>query len=247
MNNRDSRLMLAAQSAAGFALRLKDPPARITDAAKRLQAAMKAVGKAAAAQLHAKITLRSPLASANRARKLLLRKHLDPIAADGLEMFAGLPGIEDSLKVPRIKDAPEKYLQAAERIRRVAEEHEREYIKERNYDEDFLEQLDRAVQYLEAATRVDHGAARAMYSRATADVKKQIEALRRAFDALDTRMVGEFLDDDFTLDRWRATSRIPAKTGRPRKRKTGVRRGGRLELVSSPPEIPSQQRGSEGP
>lgn len=70
-------------------------------------------------QIVAKNNRRAPHLSLNRAKTILLRKHLDPIAADGVEMFAGLPGIEESLRLPRIKDVPEKHLAAAERVRQV--------------------------------------------------------------------------------------------------------------------------------
>jgi hypothetical protein len=168
----------------------------------------------------------APRGSVNRAKKILLRKHLDPIAADGLEIFVGLPGIEDSLRVPRIKDSPEKHLEAAKRIRRVADEHAEEFITERNYSEDFLEKFDAAVRDLDAAARVERGAARARYTRATEDVKEEIVRVRRAFDVLDTRILEAFLDDRSTLSLWRRSSRVPAKTGRPKKKKSATKWGG---------------------
>ena len=219
MNNRQSRVIRAAKSAVTFALDLKKPPSRVTEAAKRLKTAVEEVEAAATTQFTAKHSLKAPRYSVNRAKTILLRKHLDPIAADGLEIFAGLPGIEDSLKVPRIKDGPERHLEAAQRLRRVAEEHEREFITERNYSEDFLERFDAAVRNLQAAARVDRGFARGKYTRATENVKEEISRVRRAFDTLDTRMREAYLDNAFVLKRWRQHSRIPAKTGRPKKRK----------------------------
>ncbi|HEX4469689.1 MAG TPA: hypothetical protein VH080_09140 [Gemmatimonadaceae bacterium] len=205
---------------------LKNASARITEAAKRLQAAVRAVGEAEVKQLSAMKSRHAPRSSVNRAKKILLRKHLDPIAADGLEIFVGLPGIEDSLRVPRIKDSPEKHLEAAKRIRRVADEHAEEFITERNYSEDFLEKFDAAVRDLDAAARVERGAARARYTRATEDVKEEIVRVRRAFDVLDTRILEAFLDDRSTLSLWRRSSRVPAKTGRPKKKKSATKWGG---------------------
>ena len=219
MNNRQRRLLEAARSAIGFVLQLKNAPSRITEAAKRLQAAVLGVREAEVRQLNAMKSRHAPRSSVNRAKKILLRKHLDPIAADGLEIFAGLPGLEDSLRVPRIKDSPEKHLEAAKRIRHVADEHEEEFITERNYSENFLEKFDAAVRDLEAAARVERGAARARYTRATEDVKEEIARVRRAFDALDTRILEAYLDDRSTLKLWRRSSRVPAKTGRPKRKK----------------------------
>ena len=220
MNNRQSRVIQAAETAVAFVSQLEQPPSRVTEAAKRLHATVREVRHAEVKQLSARGSLRAPRYSVNRAKTILLRKHLDPIAADGLELFAGLPGIEESLRVPRIKDTAQEHLQAAERLRKVAEEHEREFITERNYGEDFLEKFDAAVRDLEAAERVDRGFARGKYSRATMDVKEEITRVRRAFDTLDTRMHEAYLDDASILKLWRRESRIPAKTGRPRKRKT---------------------------
>src|SRR2546423_5998172 len=166
MNNRQSRVTSAAESAVVFVKTLKAPPARVTEAAKRLHTAVRATFNAHVKQLGAKASLNRPRYSVNQAKTILLRKHLDPIAADGLEMLAGLPGIEESLRVPRIKDAPETHLKAAERVRRIAEEHEREFIDERNYGENFLEKFDGAVRDLEAAARVERGARRAKYPKA---------------------------------------------------------------------------------
>jgi hypothetical protein len=225
MNDRQSRLIHAAKSGVVFARDLKNPPLRVTDAATRVDAAVHAAFDAQVKQLNAKNSRGGPRISVKRAKTILLRKHLDPIAADGLEMFAGLPGIEESLHVPRLKDAPEKHLKAAERVRKVAEEHEQELIDDRNYSENFLEKFDAAVRDLEAAARVERGAARAKYSRATEDVKEAIARVRRVFDALDTRIREAYLDDGGTLQLWRKVSRVPAKMGRPRKRKSAA--GGR--------------------
>lgn len=244
MNSRQSRVVLATEPAVAFALTLRDPPQRVTEAAMRLQTAREEVHLAAVEQMSAKKTLHLPGAALDRAKKLLVRKHLDPIAADGLEMFAGLPGIEESFKVPRIKDPPAKHIQAAERVRRVAAAHEQEFITERNYREDFLEQFDRAVENLEAAGHVDVGSARARYSRATADVKEGIARLRRAFDVLDTRIHEEYLDHPHVLKRWRrASRRLPAQIGRPKKQKAGLKRADRIQLLPSPREIPPQHEG----
>jgi hypothetical protein len=233
MNERQYRVIRGGESAVIFARQLKSSPLRVTEAANRLEATLHDAKDADAKQLSAKKLRRAPHISLNRAKKILVRKHLDPIVADGLEMFAGLPGIKESLRLPRIKDAPAKHLQAAERVRRVAEEHEQEFIRDRNYSPDFLEQLDWAAQNLEAAARVEPGAARAQYTRATQHVKEEIARVRRALDVLDSRMTEAYLDDHETLQSWRRASRVPAKLGRPKKRKPMKRRG-RAEAAPSP-------------
>ncbi len=118
-----------------------------------------------------------------------------------------------------------KHLEAATRVRRVAADHEEEFITARNYDENFLERFDRAVRDLEAAARVERGFARAKYTRTTVDVKEEIARVRRVFDALDTRILETYLDNRHLLKQWRSASRVPAKTGRPKKRKFRLERG----------------------
>ena len=71
--------------------------------------------------------------------------------------------------------------------------------------------------------RVEKGAARAKYTLATEDVKEEIAHVRRAFDVLDTRVLEAYLDDKTTLSHWRGSSRVPAKLGRPRKRKARLK------------------------
>ena len=191
-------------------------------------------------QLRAKHRRKVPRCSLTRAKTILLRKHLDPIAADGLEMFSGLPGIKQTLKVPRIKDSADKHLEAAKRVRRVAEEHEQEFINERNYNDNFLEKFDEAVRDLEAAAGVDRGFARANYTKATANMKQQIERVRRVFDTLDTRMTEAYLDDVTTLQLWRSASRVKAKLGRPKKRKSAEANGKRVKQDDWPLQLRSE-------
>ena len=237
MNDRESRVIEGAKSGVRFARRLNDAPRRVTEAATRVETAVSFAKATLEKQRGAKSSRRAPRHSVNRAKTILLRKHLHPIAADGLVLFGGLPGIEESLRLPRIKDKPETHLKAAERVRRIAEEHEQEFITQRDYSENFLEKFDGAVQDLETALKVDAGWARAQYTRATRDMKSAITAVRQALDALDARMIESYLDDRDTLRQWRWESRVPAKLGRPKKRKTTRKR----------PEVPILSMNDERP
>ena len=220
MNERQNDVIRAAKAAIAFSLGLKNAPERVTEAAKRLEVAVAEVSDAEQRQNRARYLRKAPHLSINRAKTILLRKHLGPIAADGREMLAGLPGVEESLRLPRIKDAPAKHLEAAMRVRRVAAEHEQEFINDRKYASDFLEGFDLAVQDLEAAAGVEQGAARMTYTRATQHVKDAITRVRRALEVLDTRMRESFLDDKVLLKLWHRKRRIPPKLGRPKKRKS---------------------------
>ena len=71
-----------------------------------------------------------------------------------------------------------KHVRPASR-RRVAGEHEREFISERNYSENFLKRFDKAVEDLRAAAGVERGSARTKYTHATRDVKDELTRVRR--------------------------------------------------------------------
>jgi hypothetical protein len=219
MNDRQYRVVEAGESGIRFVGNLKEPPLRVTQAAKRLQLAVSSVDMASQNQLAAKNAQRPAAISPKHAKTVLLRKHLRPLAADGLEIFAGLPGMEDTLRVPRSKDTPAALLKAAERTRRVAVEHEDEYIAQRGYSDDFVEQFDRAVHVLRTAAEADQALMRRRYSNATAEVKERIANVRRALDVLDTTMHAVYLEDRRTLSLWRAAIRVPARRGRPKKRR----------------------------
>ena len=240
MNDRQFRVVAAGQSGVQFVGGLKEPPLRLTEAANRLRVAVSSVDEAAQNQLAARYARQPAGLSTKRAKTVLLRRHLRPLAADGLELFAGLPGIEDTLRVPRSKDTPAAFLKAAERIRQVAVEHEQEYITGRAYSEDFLEQFDRAVQLLKTAAQADQGLARARYTKATQEVKEHIANVRRALDVLDTTMHAVYLDDRGTLKLWRKAIRVPARRGRPKKRKTDSSRGRIPEFEGAPLPHPSE-------
>jgi len=93
------------------------------------------------------------------------------------------------------------------------------------------------VRDLEAAARADRGSARANYTLATQNMKEEIARLRRVFDTLDTRMLEVYLDDRPTLELWRKASRVPAKKGRPRKRKSELKKGKRVKLRDWPLQL----------
>lgn len=229
MNDRQDRLIRAAKSGILFTLNLENPPLRVTEAAKRLQETMREARSAIVKQFSAMKLRGAPHISLKLAKKILLRQHLGPIVADGLEVFAGLPGIKETLRPPRIKDTPEKLIEAAERVARFAETHKQEFIDNRDYSPDFLEQFDVAMRDLESAARADQGAARARYTQATLELKDAIARVRRALDVLDARMHEAYFADRHKLELWRRASRRPAKLGRPKKRKAPVKRTDHLE------------------
>lgn len=219
MNSRQDRVCRAAESGVTCARRLKPDQPRVTAAADRLEAAVKAARIAFAKQDSARTARGLPHNSAERAKKILFHKHLVPVATDGLALLAGKAGIEAELELPRFKAPPEEHLRAAERVRGVAARYESMYVASRDYEANFLEQFDTAVRDLSQAVGAGKGAGRASYTAATNDAKDAVEEVQRCFDSLDARMNEACFDDRTLLREWHRSRRTPAKIGRPKKRK----------------------------
>lgn len=222
MNNRQERLCRAAESGVTSARQLKPDQPRVTAAAQRLEAAVEAALTASGKQLAARDSRAMPENAAKRAKTLLFQKHLVPIATDGLELLAGVEDVEavrTALKLPWLKAPAADHLLAAQRVRDVASRYERMFVGSRDYEPDFLVQLDRAVSDLHRAASEGNAAARADYSAATREVKEAVDEVQRCFDALDARVKEACFGDRAALREWRKRSRIPAKVGRPKKRK----------------------------
>lgn len=219
MNSVQERVVRAGQSALDFALELRAAPSRVTSAVERLRLAVEAAQRTGVSQGAARIGRGTPGQSVVRAKSNLLRQHLRPIAADALELFAGLPGLRESLRLARLKAPAARHLDAAKRVRRVAEEHAEELIEERDYPPDFLKRFDAAVANLEAAAGSARGSAQREYSRLTAELEKQISAIRQALDSLGARIAESYGDERAVLETWRRARRIPAKRGRPKKKR----------------------------
>ena len=155
----------------------------------------------------------------DRAKQILVHKHLVPIATDGLVLLAGRENIAADLELPRFKAPAEDHLRAATRVRGVVTPYEAIFVESRNYAPDFLEHFDRAVRDLSYAAGAGKDAGRAEYTTATRSVKKAVEEVQRCFDSLDARTNETCFDDRARLREWRKGSRIPGKIGRPKKRK----------------------------
>jgi hypothetical protein len=198
---------------------LKPDTLRVTAAADRLDVAVQAARNASAKQHSARVARGMPHKSAARAKKILFHKHLVPIATDGLALLAGTAGIDAELELPRLKAPPEEHLRAARRVRSVATLYERMYIDARDYEADFLDRFDTAVDDLSQAVSAGKGAGRADYTAATSKVTEAVAEVQRCLDSLDARMNEACFDDQTLLREWRRATRIPGKIGRPKRRK----------------------------
>lgn len=219
MNNRQDRLCRAAEAGVACARSMKPDQPRVTSAANRVEASVTAARAASDKQLAARDARAQPRHSANRAKAILFHKHLVPIATDGLELLAGMPGIAEDLALPRLKAPITDHLRAVKRVRRVAAAHKALFVESRDYEPNFLERLDDAVRDLKRAESAGSGAARAAYTLATRDVRVAVEEVQRCFDSLDARMNEVCFGERQLLAEWRKRRRIPGKIGRPKKRK----------------------------
>lgn len=71
---------------------------RVTKAAERLQVAVEHARTAHGAQIAARNARKAPTYSVTTARMIFVKTHLQPIAADGIVLLAGLPGIKETLR-----------------------------------------------------------------------------------------------------------------------------------------------------
>jgi hypothetical protein len=236
MNNRQDRVCRAASKAVTCARDLKPRHSRVSAAADRLEASVEAARAASAKQLVARKARGQPRHSVKRAKAVLFHVHLVPIATDGLELLAGMPGIEEELNLPRLKAPAEEHLRAAKRVRRVAMEHNALFVESRDYDATFLERFDEAVRDLGQAESAGTGAGRAAYTAATREVQEAVEEVQRCFDSLNARMNEVCFGDREALAEWRRQSRIPGKIGRPKKRKSKGKSGDEADGDEAPPE-----------
>lgn len=219
MNNRQSRVCFAAEASVTCARGLAPDQPRVIAAADRVEAAVAAARAASLKQLAAREARRSPANSIKHAKTALFHKHLLPIATDGLELLSGTEGIDEELRIPALAAHVGDHLRAAQRVREVAGQYEREFIESRDYAPGFLDRFDQAISDLIRAASDGQGAARANYSAATREVKAAVEEVQRCFDSLNARVKEACFADRAALSEWRRRSRIPKKAGRPRKRK----------------------------
>ncbi len=149
-------------------------------------------------------------------RSDLRHNHLLPIARKGRDLLEGMPGINESLRVPHARAKDDEQLAAAKRIAEAVRPFARAFVRAK-FKKNFITQLERAAAALERGTAsTDTMISRG--SQATADLRRELAHARKLIATVDSLVVAEFWLDKDVLSLWRNAKRIPRQLGRPRKK-----------------------------
>lgn len=155
-------------------------------------------------------------------RRNLRQKHLLPIVTRGKVLLAGLPGIREELRLPRVRASDAEWVAAARRVAKAVRPHKRAFL-DAHFAPDFLQRLEAAAKELQAKSRSDN----AQRTRRSVETRAVAESLRHCRDlvaSIDSLVMASDDIDAGWLEAWRGAKRIPKRIGRPPvKRKRGPR------------------------
>ena len=169
-------------------------------------------------------TLTSNAATMKKYCDELRRGHMIPIARRGKLLFHGEAKIQRVLRVPHARATPAAILAAARVMAKAVEPHRRLFVQE-GLPKTFLAELRASAARLRAFVTANEQS-RAASPAAYRELREQIARGRSQIDIVDGQLLG-WLDAQPPARRktlaamWRAAHRIPARTGRPRRRPKG--------------------------
>jgi hypothetical protein len=217
MNNRQLRVVSSIDGAIVFLMNVLNASPRIRVLYKQLLDAREAVDKAWVYQAGAAKSRAGPGKTVKAAKAHLRIKHLKPLADSGPDLLDGMPGIKESLRMP-IRDASvEEHLEAVKRFTNAVRPHAKAFYKA-GFDRAFLKQLDQAAVALKVAASDPQSARRAL-SQSTKQVARHLQLCRHLIKQLDSAIVAEYHDRPLDIKLWRGSKRIPARIGRPPKKR----------------------------
>ena len=181
---------------------------------EELETACESLGQAAVRQVNA-----NP-AAYGRGLKNLRRElrvvHLLRIRKRGRVLLKGLPGIDESLRVPHDRAPNDKLIAAAKRIADAVRPHAKVFHRAM-FSKDFIKRMERAADALAKAAEAPPEV-RSARPLATKELKKAISDARLVVDSLDGLMAAHYSPRSPELSTWRKAKRVGARVGRPRKR-----------------------------
>ena len=148
-------------------------------------------------------------------RVALRKHHLKVINRDAKLFLVGEPGVKDMFRMPHMRIADSKLVDAARRIVDNAKPFEDTFINEAGYRADFITRAEKAIDALAAHIKEPDTAVNRR-SRARASIPDALREGRRILDAIDGIIDDEFADDKSTRDLWKRARRLPGKIGRPK-------------------------------
>ena len=158
-----------------------------------------------------------PDGGVGRLKLQLRQRHLLPIARRAKLLLKGYPGIEESLRVPHARADVKTHLDATKRIVKAIRPHAPAFHAV-GFQKSFLSDCEQLARTL-AARHASPDTARNRRAIATRSIPETIREAREIIAVIDAHINAEFADDRSLLTQWRAGKRVPARMGRPPRRK----------------------------
>jgi hypothetical protein len=199
---------------------LSDPrfhTATIKPLRAELERAAKAIATLYTEQENATAALRGDGSSVAQLKLRLRKKHLLPITRRAKLLLKGYPGIGETLRVPHKRADVEAHIVATRRIVKALRPHTGEFVAA-GLRKDFLIECERAARALKER-HANPDTARSRRSRATQTLPEALREAREIIAAIDAHVNAELSDDVTLMAVWDASKRVPARLGRPPKRR----------------------------
>jgi hypothetical protein len=221
MNTRQARAIKSAENILGFLKITKPLTPRLESARADLEVALERFKETSQRQHNAVTSRFADSAHARSLGRQLRVKHLVPISRRGKLLLKGLPGIEESLRVPTARAHADELLQAAEQIFNAVRLHAEPFYEDK-FPRSFLRELEQAAKALhKAITTPDTFRSRS--ARSTLDLREEIRHVRSICASIDGLMRAEFYGEPTAVRYWEERKRIPGRIGRPKGKKAAPR------------------------
>lgn len=181
-------------------------------------------------QLTGRNASRDDVQRTKMARTHLRERHLRPVNLIARGMLALEPKELKTLAMPEFDLNNARFLAAATSFRDAAKQYE-QLLVENGRPEDFLAQLDRAIEAFRDSL-FTRDANLGVQVGARAGLKQQLKRARRLIQVIDALVLDAFAGDEEVLARWRTAKRVRALGGGPRPA------GGTVEDTSPPQDEP---------
>jgi hypothetical protein len=214
MNGRQRLVVQSINNARVFLEGLNVTAPELVAACKELETACDDLRKAEARQAAAHPGAHGK--GLSNLRRELRVVHLLRIRKRGRVLLKGLPGIDDSLRVPHDRAPTQDLIAAAKRIADAVRPHAKAFYAA-NFAKDFIKRMERAADALAKAAAAPPDA-KTDKPRATRDLKDAISDARLVVDSLDGLMAAHYPRRSVVLVNWKKAKRVSARIGRPRKR-----------------------------
>lgn len=216
MNNRQHRVLHSLEGAVQWLAARKHQGKRIESLRRELAEAFANLNDLVRRQAGESGLVSLESGSVRRARQELRVKHLAPIVHRGRLLLKGLPGIEESLRMPHVRASNAEWMAASKKILKAVRPHAKAF-RDAGFDKDFVAQAERTAKRL-SATSATTDTALSRRAHITHSIPAALRQGRDIVRAIDRILAAEEPDAS-TLISWRAAIRVPARLGRPRKRR----------------------------